>query len=261
MLAIGAWKDASSMISRLQKVAGDEVVLDHPLILEQLLYSIEAMIEPVYSQLPRFTLGTTKKRRVSAEEALNQAVGAQLGEKALKPPENIDEFISTAGPMLVMCGHRLSRNVVLFCKVIRIAEHILSVRPDLVPVGAEKGSVGQKNRSMLLRIVDASLLASLPLLPSPNPGVVNELWMVLSHLSCKTRFDLYERWRSSSCTKIPVLHYANAKAHNDAKQVLKRVAKEREVMRLAGRKFAKVCALFKTSLQSCFFLSEKSCSI
>ena len=240
MLAIGAWEDASALIARLQKVAGEEVVVDHPLILDQLLISIESMVDPIYDQLPLISMGASKKQRVSPEEALNKAVSVQLGEKALTPPDTIDNFISSTGPMLVLCGHRLSSNVVLYCKVIRIVQHILAQRKDLVPVRASKGSDGQKNRALLLRIVDVTLLAALPLLPSPNPAVVNELWNVMKHLSCKTRFDLYERWRSSSCTKVPVLKYATTKAHNDAKQVLKRVAKEREVMRLAGRKFAKV---------------------
>ena len=94
--------------------------------------------------------------------------------------------------------------------------------------------------AILLEVLCDVLLGSLAT-SAPNPYVSDLVWTrVLSKLPGPSRFDAYERFRTVvSAIESDLLHVKNATAY-ETKQILKRVAKEKAVVRLAGRKLAKL---------------------
>ena len=243
----------------MNTMAGDDVeankqlseyVRDDPMVVRELCGLIRVVIEPCYALLQRCRLGQSPREKGDKSELLLAA------EFSLQPVTDIIDVLPCVAPLLVFAGHRLSSDVVLIVRLLRLFREILVAHgPDgdgsiiSHPSGnadVDRSSDGVKRFRILTRVLGCCILPSISMLDSPNPGLLGELWDLIGRLPYAERYSIYERWRSGEYPRVTALRLAARKARHKAKQVLKRVANDRDTMRIAGRNYAKIAHLHPT---------------
>ena len=255
LLSIRAWAEAYKLMNAMGGSGAScnkyvaEVVRDDRNVIRELCKLIADTIQPCYQACHAncICLKPSKTPRVEDDAAASFA---------LKPVTSLVEFLPVVSPLLVCAGHRLASSPGLIARILRVLSVLVSKHgPDAespiiaFPSGdaaVDKSNDSVKRFRIFARIMGCCIFPSISMLSSPNPGLLHELWAVLEHIPFAARYDMYERWRSGEYPRVPTLKLAAKRAKNSAKQVLKRVAKERDAMRIAGRNFAKVAHLHPT---------------
>jgi len=204
MISMGQWEAAKKLAEDLGRLSS---CLDHPLVLKVLFEQIELSIHPL---------------AVKLFPSLVQDKDSSLG--SFPVCEDAEGFMEMIAPVLVTLAHRLASNTTIFFHIVRILNSISNI----------------EDNSVVLSLLDASIMPSLSVLTSPNPSLVFMIWDVVKGLPFTTRFGLYESWRGERYTESLVLRFTHATVKHESKQVLKRVANGKDAMRLVSRRFAKV---------------------
>ena len=98
-------------------------------------------------------------------------------------------------------------------------------------------------RSAVCEILQTTLLPTTCVLLNAPPGLVTELWNVLSLLPYDLRCELYTTCYSKhggGRADVPAVRLAKAKASGSISSVLKRIANDTKNMKQIGRQLAKV---------------------
>jgi len=230
LLGAGNWEAAHKLANEL----GAGVTFDHPHVLGVLYEQLDHVLEPLVKNLPQYAMVNPSSSPAHGTERtlLNPDV---LGQGAFAQATSLADFCKRFTTILVAVGHRLSRNLPLYTKLLRV------IAADAPMWSAtELSSDGKAVKKSVFRMLDQVFLPALCLAPTPNPPLALLLWTVLDRFSLAIRFDLYERMRTEHYERIPELQMARAQNQYSAKQVLKRVASGKDVMRMVCRRLGKV---------------------
>ncbi|GBG32725.1 THO complex subunit 2 [Hondaea fermentalgiana] len=230
-IAAGFWTEALALADSLNR----DAAFDHPQVLAVLFAQLRAAIDPLYSQSGIVPLGVLAAKLKSAsssenktkKDLSNHTIGPN---NHFRPVHTLDEFFEQLGPVFSVVGHRVFKDIPLLTKIIRIAS-VQANMPGEVPIARKR---------KLIHMVSHTLLPAAALLSSPNPPLMLEIWETIKNFSFAVRFDLYEIQRTDLYERIPELQMSRAKTAHEAKQVLKRVANNKDVMRLISRRLGKL---------------------
>nr|CAG8487603.1 15373_t:CDS:10 [Entrophospora candida] len=145
-----------------------------------------------------------------------------------------DDIITESGrELLNLASPWLGSNIILFCKLLRIAHAHLKE--------SEKGPNRKIVENAWHDIIRSVFLPSVSLLVT-NPGVVNDFWQLLNYYPYEIRYGLYGEWKDMKTIKDKKPHPALTTRVNEVKRktkgIMKRITEEN--YRQKGREIAKV---------------------
>mmetsp|Transcript_11861 Transcript_11861/g.21788 ORF Transcript_11861/g.21788 Transcript_11861/m.21788 type:complete len:1487 (+) Transcript_11861:406-4866(+) len=229
MLTNGDWEGALKLATKF----GKSGAFDHVQVLSVLFQQLGVAIDPLYTSLSGASVLSAARNdpeTVDCVAVLGEKVPREmLGQGVFTPVKSTLELLTKFSPVIQNIGHRLHKDVPLMYKIVRVLNK--SIDTIMADLPAKK--------SLMLMIAD-TLLTSLSSIETPNPGFVLELWDLISKFSFQVRYDLYERWRSDQYERVASLVMVRAKTVYASKQVLKRVANERDAMKLVCRRLGKI---------------------
>ena len=251
MLRLRAWGLAREYMRVLKEWRCLAVVLDHAQVVTAFVRFATFMISDMYEAhaSPRALSSSLRAAQSQPDgsehkstdtltcEALAAALAADGAASLAKPCTSLAEFVSDACPVFLSVAHRLSSDPIALTKLVRVVGYLVQREADLRTAMASKSPDAGR---AVHRLLTDSILPSISLLDSPNPALLYELWAILGEMPCSYRFALYDFWRCAVYDRELALQYARAQARVAAKQVIKRVAKDKEKLRLAARQFAKL---------------------
>jgi THO complex subunit 2 len=139
--------------------------------------------------------------------------------------QTVDDVFALCSSFLNLSGHKIGQDASLLTKIARIGKHSLSQdnSPD--------------NRARWKDLCKRLLIPSISLTKA-NPGVVNEVFDLLSFFPRDTRYNMYAEWYSGQTSRLPDIKSAFDQARAETKDVLKRLSKTN--IRPMARALAKI---------------------
>ncbi|RAL14430.1 putative THO complex component (Rlr1) [Aspergillus homomorphus CBS 101889] len=139
--------------------------------------------------------------------------------------QSVDDVFALCSSFLNLSGHKIGQDSSLLSKLARIGKDSLS--KDDSP----------ENRARWQDLCKRLLVPSISLTKA-NPGVVNEIFELLSFFSRETRYNMYAEWNLGQTSRLPDLRSAFDQARAETKDVLKRLSKTN--IRPMARALAKI---------------------
>ncbi|KAI9044299.1 putative THO complex component (Rlr1) [Aspergillus affinis] len=141
---------------------------------------------------------------------------------------SVDDVFALCSSFLNLSGHKVGHDPTLLTKLARIGKHSMTQDDS-----AENAS---RWRDLCKRL----LLPAISLTKA-NPGVVNEVFDLISFFPRDTRYNMYAEWYSGQTSRLPDIKAAVDQAKAETKDVLKRLSKTN--IRSMARALAKIaCA-------------------
>lgn len=126
--------------------------------------------------------------------------------------QSVDDVFALCSSFLNLSGHKIGQDTVLLSKLARIGKHSLT------------NDSSEENRTRWRDLCKRLLLPSLSLTKS-NPGVVNEVFDLISLFPREVRYNMYAEWYSGQTSRLPDIKSAFDQARAETKDVLKRLSK------------------------------------
>ncbi|XP_023610466.1 THO complex subunit 2-like [Myotis lucifugus] len=220
LLKIGDWQHAQNIMDQMPPY----YAASHKLIALAICKLIHITIEPLY-------------RRVGVPKgAKGSPVNALQNKRAPKQAESFEDLRTDVFNMFCYLGPHLSRDPILFAKVVRIGKSFMK----------EFQSDGRKQEdkekmevilSCLLGITDQVLLPSLSLMDC-NACMSEELWGMFKTFPYQHRYRLYGQWKNETYNSHPLLVKVKAQTIDKVKYIMKRLTKEN--VKPSGRQIGKL---------------------
>ena len=139
--------------------------------------------------------------------------------------QTVDDVFALCSSFLNLSGHKIGQDPSLLAKLSRIGKD--SLKKDDSP----------ENRARWQDLCKRLLLPSISLTKA-NPGVVNEVFDLVSFFPRDTRYNMYAEWYSGQTSRLPDIKSAFDQARAETKDVLKRLSKTN--IRPMARALAKI---------------------
>lgn len=139
--------------------------------------------------------------------------------------QSVDDVFALCSSFLNVSGHKIGQDSGLVSKLARIGKDSLS-KDD-----------SQDNRARWQDLCKRLLVPSISLTKA-NPGVVNEVYDLISFFSREIRYNMYAEWNSGQTSRLPDIKSAFDQARAETKDVLKRLSKTN--IRPMARSLAKI---------------------
>ncbi|KAF9891001.1 hypothetical protein FE257_005258 [Aspergillus nanangensis] len=139
--------------------------------------------------------------------------------------QSVDDVFALCSSFLNISGHKIGQDPSLLAKLARIGKHSLS------------SDDSAENRARWKDLCKRILLPSISLTKA-NPGVVNEVFGLVSFFPRETRYNMYAEWNSGQTSRLPDIKSAFDQARAETKDVLKRLSKTN--IRPMARALAKI---------------------
>ncbi|GAB7343747.1 hypothetical protein MBLNU457_1723t2 [Dothideomycetes sp. NU457] len=137
--------------------------------------------------------------------------------------QNADDVFLMCSTIVRYCGVKIGRDPYLLSKLARIGSK--SLQED----------AGEENKARWVDLMKRLLVPALSM-TKKNPGVVNEVWSMLSFFPVNVRYSIYHQWYFGPIARQD-LRGVFDQARAEAKDVLKRISKENT--KIMGKKLAK----------------------
>lgn len=139
--------------------------------------------------------------------------------------QSVDDVFTLCDTFAILTGIKIGQDPTLLVKFARIGKH--SIADD-------------NSESNLRRWSDLCkrLLVPALSLTKSNPGVVNEVYELLSNFSIETRYLIYQEWSGGRTSKTPDVKTAADQAKAETRDTLKRISKTN--VRPMARALAKI---------------------
>jgi len=137
--------------------------------------------------------------------------------------QNADDVFLMCSTIVRYCGVKIGRDPYLLSKLARIGGKSL------------QDDAGEENKARWVDLMKRLLVPALSM-TKKNPGVVNEIWSMLSILPVDVRYSIYHQWYFGPIARQD-LRGVFDQARAEAKDVLKRISKENT--KIMGKKLAK----------------------
>ncbi|KAB8264091.1 transcription factor/nuclear export subunit protein 2-domain-containing protein [Aspergillus pseudonomiae] len=139
--------------------------------------------------------------------------------------QNVDDVFALCSSFLNLSGHKIGQDASLLTKLARIGKDSLS--KDDSP----------ENKARWKDLCKRLLVPAISLTKA-NPGVVNEVFDLVSFFPRETRYNMYAEWYSGQTSRLPDVKSAFDQARAETKDVLKRLSKTN--IRPMARALAKI---------------------
>lgn len=139
--------------------------------------------------------------------------------------QSVDDVFALCSSFLNLSGHKIGQDASLLSKLARIGKDSLT----------KDGS--QENRARWQDLCKRLLVPSISLTKA-NPGVVNEIFDLISFFSREIRYNMYAEWNFGQTSRLPDIRSAFDQARAETKDVLKRLSKTN--IRPMARALAKI---------------------
>ncbi|KAJ5562799.1 Semialdehyde dehydrogenase NAD-binding [Penicillium sp. DV-2018c] len=139
--------------------------------------------------------------------------------------QSIDDVFALCSSFLNVSGHRIGQDASLLAKLVRIG------KGSLIQDGSEE------NRTRWRDLCKRLLLPAVSLTKA-NPGVVNEVFDLISFFPREVRYNMYAEWYSGQTSRLPDIKEAFDQARAETKDTLKRLSKTN--IRPMARALAKI---------------------
>ena len=139
--------------------------------------------------------------------------------------QSVDDVFALCSSFLNLSGHKIGQDASLLSKLARIGKDSMS-----------KDS-SKENRDRWQDLCKRLLVPSISL-TKENPGVVNEVFDLISFFSREIRYNMYAEWYSGQTSRLPDIKSAFDQARAETKDVLKRLSKTN--IRPMARALAKI---------------------
>lgn len=125
---------------------------------------------------------------------------------------SVDDVFALCSSFLNLSGHKIGLDPTLLAKLARIGKH--SITQD----------DSEDNKARWRDLCKRLLLPAVSLTKA-NPGVVNEVFDLISFFPRDTRYNMYAEWYSGQTSRVPDIKSAIDQAKAETKDVLKRLSK------------------------------------
>ncbi|KAL2833112.1 transcription factor/nuclear export subunit protein 2-domain-containing protein [Aspergillus pseudoustus] len=139
--------------------------------------------------------------------------------------QSVDDVFALCKSFLNLTGHKIGQDPSLLAKFARIGKDSL-LKDD-----------STENRARWQDLCKRLLVPAISLTKA-NPGVVNEVFDLISFFSRDTRYNMYAEWYSGQTSRIPDISSAFDQARAETKDTLKRLSKTN--IRPMARALAKI---------------------
>ncbi|KAL2854631.1 transcription factor/nuclear export subunit protein 2-domain-containing protein [Aspergillus pseudodeflectus] len=139
--------------------------------------------------------------------------------------QSVDDVFALCKSFLNLSGHKIGQDPSLLTKLARIGKDSL-LKDD-----------SSENRARWQDLCKRLLVPAISLTKA-NPGVVNEVFDLISFFSRDVRYNMYAEWYSGQTSRIPDISSAFDQARAETKDVLKRLSKTN--IRPMARALAKI---------------------
>ncbi|KAJ6185672.1 hypothetical protein N7519_006973 [Penicillium mononematosum] len=139
--------------------------------------------------------------------------------------QSVDDVFALCSSFLNLSGHKIGQDASLLAKLVRIG------KGSLVQDGSEE------NRTRWRDLCKRLLLPAVSLTKA-NPGVVNEVFDLISFFPRDVRYNMYAEWYSGQTSRLPDIKEAFDQARAETKDTLKRLSKTN--IRPMARALAKI---------------------
>ncbi|XP_027998176.2 THO complex subunit 2 [Eptesicus fuscus] len=220
LLKIGDWQHAQNIMDQMPPY----YAASHKLIALAICKLIHITIEPLY-------------RRVGVPKgAKGSPVNALQNKRAPKQAESFEDLRTDVFNMFCYLGPHLSRDPILFAKVVRIGKSFMK---EFQSDGSKQENKEKMEviLSCLLSITDQVLLPSLSLMDC-NACMSEELWGMFKTFPYQHRYRLYGQWKNETYNSHPLLVKVKAQTIDKVKYIMKRLTKEN--VKPSGRQIGKL---------------------
>lgn len=125
----------------------------------------------------------------------------------------VEDVFTLSKTLLPLIGAKIGQDTCLILKFTRIGK--ASLRDDH----------SEANRDRWLNLIKRTLLPSLSLTKA-NPGVVNEVFELISLYSTETRYKMYLEWNKGDTSRTEDMRSAFQLARDETRDLLKKISKE-----------------------------------
>ncbi|KAE8149984.1 transcription factor/nuclear export subunit protein 2-domain-containing protein [Aspergillus avenaceus] len=139
--------------------------------------------------------------------------------------QSVDDVFALCSSFLNLSGHKIGQDASLLTKLARIGKE--NIQKDNSP----------ENRARWQDLCKRLLVPAISLTKA-NPGVVNEVFDLISVFPRETRYNMYAEWYSGQTSRLPDIKSAFDQARAETKDVLKRLSKTN--IRPMARALAKI---------------------
>ncbi|OOF92138.1 hypothetical protein ASPCADRAFT_56041 [Aspergillus carbonarius ITEM 5010] len=139
--------------------------------------------------------------------------------------QTVDDVFALCSSFLNLSGHKIGQDPSLLAKLARIGKDSMS--RDHSP----------ENRARWQDLCKRLLVPSISLTKA-NPGVVNEIFDLISFFPREIRYNMYAEWNSGQTSRLPDIKSAFDQSKAETKDVLKRLSKTN--IRPMARALAKI---------------------
>ncbi|KAF5860337.1 THO complex subunit 2 [Aspergillus alliaceus] len=139
--------------------------------------------------------------------------------------QNVDDVFALCSSFLNISGHKIGQDASLLTKLARIGKDSLSKDDSL------------ENKARWKDLCKRLLVPAISLTKA-NPGVVNEVFDLVSFFPRDTRYNMYAEWYYGQTSRLPDIKSAFDQARAETKDVLKRLSKTN--IRPMARALAKI---------------------
>lgn len=139
--------------------------------------------------------------------------------------QSVDDVFALCGSLLNLSGVKIGQDPSLLTKLARIGKRSVKEDPS------------ESNRSRWIDLCKRLLVPALSL-TKMNPGVVNEVFELLSSFPQHVRFSIYAEWYHGQTSRLPDIKSAFDQARFETKDALKRLSKTN--IRPMARSLAKI---------------------
>lgn len=126
--------------------------------------------------------------------------------------QTVDDVFALCGSFLNLSGVKIGQDPSLLTKLARLGNQSLLSDPS------------DSNRTRWRDLCKRLLVPALSLTKA-NPGVINEVFALLSHFPRDVRYSIYAEWYSGQTSRLPDIKSAFDQARAETKDALKRLSK------------------------------------
>ncbi|KAJ3025707.1 UNVERIFIED_CONTAM: THO complex subunit 2 [Siphonaria sp. JEL0065] len=240
LLALGSINEARKILDR-----SSVLVKTHPDVSDYMSRILDRVIEPIYETIRPIksrikpTLPPTQPPPMNTLNYKMAQSNIQVGRKINYPKlkffyDKWDEGLPTCRSFddlikvlrLLLPYIAVSLDVVFVSKIARLGRAHLVAAPD-----------DEKVKNHWLSIVAKFLFPALSM-TDQNPGLSNDIWVILKLYPFDRRYALYGEWKHNTYFAIPQLGVAKAGCISDAKYTMRRLSKE--TVKRFGRYIGKI---------------------
>ncbi|KAJ5354105.1 hypothetical protein N7541_006669 [Penicillium brevicompactum] len=139
--------------------------------------------------------------------------------------QSVDDVFALCSSFLLLSGHKIGQDASLLAKLVRIGK------------GSLIQDKSEENRTRWRDLCKRLLLPAVSLTKA-NPGVVNEVFDLISFFPRDIRYNMYAEWYSGQTSRLPDIKEAFDQAKAETKDTLKRLSKTN--IRPMARALAKI---------------------